>query len=177
MFFLLLVSFLGTNGTMYYILFKHRFDRKSSVSLHAAIDNHSHSIFATGHFIGGMAFLYFAYEYFYLENESVFLWILACLGVLAEQAQAFIPDRRGFGKIHKIAATSMSGFILLIVLAAPLIIKLGTGWLIAYIGLIVLLCISGIYAIFNRHNLYKTQMLFFSAFHIFMLILLYGTVY
>ncbi len=173
---LLLVSFLGTNGTMYYILFRHRFDRKSSVSLHAAIDNHSHATFAIGHFIGGMLFLYIAYEYFYVDNESLLLLTLACLGVLAEQLQAFLPDRKDFKKIHKVAAASMAGFILLIVLTAPFIIKLGTAGLIAYIGLIALLCISGVYAVFNRKKFYIIQMLFFTSFYLFLLILLYGTV-
>jgi hypothetical protein len=161
---------------MYYILFRHRNDRKSSVSLHAAIDSQSHAAFAIGHFIGGMAFLYFAYKYFYVDKASLYLLIVSCFGVFAEQVQAFLPNKRGLEKIHTIAAAFMATFISLIVISAPFIIELGTAWLAVYAGLVVLLCMSGVYALLNKNEFYKTQMLFFSAFYIFLLILLYGTV-
>lgn len=170
---LLLLSFLCTNGTMFYILFHHRNDRKSSVSLHASIDNRSHATFALGHFIGGLAFLYFAYRFFYIDNGSLLLLVLSCFGVLAEQVQAFIPHKLGLARIHSVSAAFMAIFISLIIFTAPFIINLEPKWLAAYKGLIALLCASGIRAIKNKPKFYQTQMLFFFAFYPFLLMLVY----
>lgn len=148
-FLLLLVSFLGSCGTMFYILFRNRNDRKSSVSLHAALDDHSHFAFAMGHFIGGLAFLYFVYKYFYVDRGSLLLLVLAFFGVLFEQIQAFLPDKKSLSKIHTIAAGSMAVFISLMIFAGPIIFQLSTNWLIAYVSLIFLLCASGVYAVLN----------------------------
>ncbi len=171
---LLLASFLGTDGTMFYILFRNRSDRKSSVSLHAAIDNHSHAIFALGHFIGGLAFLCFSYKFFYVDNGLKLLFALACFGFLAEQVQAFLPNKSRFVAVHTTAAVSMATFISIIVFLAPFSIHLSASWLVGYVGLIALLCLFGIRAILIKHTFYQTQMLFFCAFYIFLSILIYG---
>ena len=45
---LLIISFLGTCGTVYYILAKHEGERKTSISLHVAASKKSHALFAGG---------------------------------------------------------------------------------------------------------------------------------
>lgn len=172
---LLTLSFLGTNGTMFYILFRNRFERKSSVSLHAAIDNSSHATFALGHFIGGLVFLYFAYRLFYLDNGSLPMMVVSCVGFFAEQVQALLPNKGRFVRIHTVAAVSMAASMTVLVFIALSVFKLDAKWLVAYVGLIALLCVSGAYALFNKHKFYQTQMLFFSVFYLFLLILVYGT--
>jgi nucleoid-associated protein YgaU len=61
---LILLSFLGTNGPMLYFLHRLRHDRKPSVSHHMATSKRTNLVYALGHFVGGMAYLYFAYKYF-----------------------------------------------------------------------------------------------------------------
>ncbi len=172
---LLTLSFLGTNGTMFYILFRNRLERKSSVSLHAAINNRSHATFALGHFIGGLVFLYFAYRLFYVDNGSLTLLAVSCIGFFAEQVQAFLPNKGRFVRTHTVAAVSMAASMTVLVFAALSVSRLDGSWLVAYVGLIVLLCASGAYALFNKHKFYQTQMLFFSVFYLFLLIFVYGS--
>ena len=105
----LLISFLGTCGTVYFILHKHKLTRKTSISLHVAIDKYSHGLYAVGHFVGGFCFLIFVYKLFYIENNSSTILILA-----------------------------------------------------------------GLYAFFNKFKFYQAQLVFFSVFYLFLIVLLYG---
>src|SRR5688572_29749714 len=125
---LLLISFLGTCGTVYYILYKYKYERKTSISLHVAIDKHSHGLYALGHFIGGLGFLLFAYKFFYVIHGSLALLALACVGFLVEQVQSFFPHNVRFGRIHTIGASLMATFMMLILVSAPSIIHLTSGW-------------------------------------------------
>lgn len=170
---LLLISFLGTCGTVFYILFAHKGERKSSISLHVAASKKAHALFAAGHFIGGLAFLLFSYMFFYAETGSGFLMLLASLGFAVEQVQAFLPNTKRFEKVHTIAAVLMGVFISLIVITAPFIIPLSSIGKFCYALLGLILLAAGVYTLRNKHVFYKTQLLFFTSFYIFLLLLLY----
>lgn len=159
---------------MLYFLYKHRDDRRPSVSHHMAISNKTSTVYALGHFVGGMAYLYFAYRYFYLDKNSTSLFMLSILGVIAEQAQAFFPNRAPFTKIHTVSAVAMGLLITTIVLSAPIVIDLASTWLYVYISIVGVLFGVGAYTLFNKPKFYRAQMCFFTSFHIFLLILLYG---
>lgn len=171
---LLLVSFLGTCGTVFYILYKHRHDRKSSISLHVAEDRRSHAVFALGHLVGGLAFLIFTYKFFYIENRSSVILYMASAGFFVEQIQAFLPNNERFKKIHTIAAFSMAVFMIIILAYAPTLIILDASWLTAYIFLACIYVTAGVYAYINKQKFYQTQLVFFSVFYLFLFILLYG---
>lgn len=171
---LLLISFLGTCGTVYYILYKYKYERKSSISLHVAIDRHSHSLYASGHFIGGLCFLLFTYKFFYIIHGSLALLILASIGFLVEQTQGFFPHNLRFGRIHTIGAYLMGMFMILILVFAPSVVHLTSGWLVAYMFLAFIYVLAGLYAYFNKLKFYQAQLVFFSVFYLFLLVLLYG---
>jgi VanZ family protein len=173
---LILLSFLGTNGPMLYFLHRLRHDRKPFVSHHMATSKRTNLVYALGHFVGGMAYLYFAYKYFYKDRGETLLFILSFFGVAVEQVQAFFPNNLVYKKIHTVAAVAMGAFIATILLSAPVLISLKTSWLIAYISLIFFLLGAGVYTIFNKNKFYRAQMLFFCSFHVFLFILLYGAV-
>jgi fermentation-respiration switch protein FrsA (DUF1100 family) len=170
----IVISFIGTNGPMLYFLQRMKHDRKTSVSHHMATSKETNLVYALGHFVGGMAYLYFAYRYFYKEQGSTVLMMLSTVGVVAEQIQAFFPNNETYKKVHTVAAVAMGVFITAIVLLAPFEIPLYTSWLAAYFSLVSVLCIAGIYTLFNKPKFYRAQMLFFCSFHIFLFILLYG---
>jgi heme/copper-type cytochrome/quinol oxidase subunit 4 len=175
---LLLISFLGTCGTVLYILFTHKGERKSSISLHVAASKKAHALFAAGHFIGGLAFLLFSYKFFYEETGSVLLMLLAGLGFAVEQVQAFLPNTKRFEKVHTVAAVLMGVFISLIVVTAPFIIPLSSIGKLCYVLLGLVLLSAGVYTLRNKTIFYRTQLLFFTGFYIFLLLLLYvGKVY
>ena len=171
---LIVISFIGTNGPMLYFLHRLKHDRKTSVSHHMATSRETNLVYAFGHFIGGMAYLYFAYRYFYQEQGSSFLMVLSVFGVIAEQIQAFFPNNETHKKIHTIAAFSMGAFISGIVLLAPIEIPLHTSWLVGYFSLVSALCVAGIYTLFNKPKFYRAQILFFCSFNVFLFILLLG---
>ncbi len=171
---LLLISFLGSCGTVFYILAIHKGERKSSISLHVAADKNAHALFAMGHFVGGLCFLIFSYKFFYVNNGSLVLLVLASIGFLVEQVQAFLPNNSRFEKIHTVAAVGMASSMGAILVVAPFIIGLSGGWLAVYIWLAVVWATAGVYALFNRQKFYRSQLVFFSVFYLFLLILVYG---
>lgn len=173
---LLLISFLGTCGTAYYILYKYKYERKTSISLHVAIDKYSHRLYAFGHFVGGLCFLIFAYKFFYVMYGSLILLLLACVGFLVEQVQAIFPHSVRFGKIHTIDAFLMATFMIIILMLAPIVVQITSGWSVAYISLICLYVLTSLCAYFNKVKFYQAQLVFFSVFYLFMLVLLYGGV-
>jgi len=172
--FLVFISFLGTNGPVYYTLYKQRFNRKSSISLHVANNRTSQILFAAGHFIGGIAFLLFSYNYFCVEIGSETLFWLSILGVVIEQVQAFTARMGRFSKIHIVSASLMGVFISSIVLYAPFVIQLSAVALPVYILITVFLMVGGIYAYFKREKFYQAQVVFFFAFYPYLLLLVYG---
>lgn len=171
---LLLISFLGTCGTVYYILYKYKYERKTSISLHVAIDKYSHGLYALGHFVGGLCFLLFSYKFFYIYHGSLMLLILAIIGFLVEQTQGFFPHNLRFGRIHTIGAYLMGVFMILLLVFAPSIVHLTNGWLVVYLSLGFIYLLTGLYAYFNRLKFYQAQLVFFSEFYLFLLVLLYG---
>lgn len=171
---LLLVSFLGTCGTVFYILAKHTGERKTSISLHVAATKKSHALFAAGHFIGGLCFLIFCYKFFYVDNGSTLLLVLAALGFLVEQVQAFLPNNERFEMVHTIAAFGMGLCMIVILALAPSVVELNGLWLFAYVCLAIVYLSAAIYALLNKQKFYQAQVVFFSAFYIFLFILLYG---
>ena len=171
---LLLISFLGTCGTVYYILAKHEGERKTSISLHVAASKKSHALFATGHFIGGLAFLLFAYKFFYVQHGSTTLLLVAIVGFMVEQVQAFLPNNMKFEKVHTVAAFGMGLCMLVILALAPAVVKLTSGWLAVYIVLALIYLVAGLYAFFNKQKFYQAQLVFFSLFYAFLLVLIYG---
>ena len=171
---LLFVSFLGTCGTVFYILANHKGVHKSSISLHVASSKHTHALYALGHFVGGMCFLIFCYKFFYVINGSLTLIVLASIGFLIEQVQAFLPDNLKFKKIHTVAAFGMAATMAAILLVAPFTVGLSAGWLAAYICLGVVWAIAGVYAVLNKQKFYQAQVVFFCVFYLFLFVLLYG---
>lgn len=171
---LLFVSFLGTCGTVFYILAKHKGEHKSSISLHVAASKRTHALFAAGHFIGGLCFLIFSYKFFYVIHGSKTLLVVAFIGFLIEQVQAFLPDNSRFKKIHTVAAFGMAGSMALILVIAPFVVGLSAGWLVAYICLALIWAIAGLYAVLNKQKFYRAQVVFFSVFYLFLLVQLYG---
>ncbi len=171
---LIFISFIGTNGPMLYFIYRHRQDRKTSVSHHMAISKNTHLTYSIGHFVGGLAFLYFAYKYFYLEKGSSQLLYLSFVGFIFEQIQAIFPNNFVHEKLHTRAAVAMGVLISCIVLISPFLLELMPIWYLSYLCLVLALFVAGVYALFNKHRFYRTQMLFFGSFHIFLFILLYG---
>lgn len=171
---LLLISFLGTCGTVYYILYKYKYERKKSISQHIAINKYSHGLYAFGHFVGGLCFLIFAYKFFYVMYDSLVLLLLACAGFIAEQIQSFFPQNVRFEKIHTIGAALMGISMVLVVALAPSIVHLASAWLVAYMCLVLVYVLTGVYAYFNKAKFYQAQLVFFSVFYLFLLVLLYG---
>ena len=93
---------------------------------------------------------------------------------MVEQVQAFLPNNEIFEKVHTVAAFGMGLSMLIILSIAPKVVLLDGGWLAAYIFLAIVYLSAGVYAAFNKQKFYQSQLVFFSAFYLFILILLYG---
>lgn len=116
----------------------------------------------------------FTYKFFYVHHSSLTLLILASIGFLVEQTQGFFPHNLRFGRIHTIGAYLMGLFMILILVLAPSVVHLSTDWLVAYMGLTFIYLLAGLYAYFNRLKFYQAQLVFFSVFYLFLVVLLYG---
>lgn len=97
---------LFVQGAHSYLLFSQKYDRKWSISDHAALSDRTHLFYFAGHFLGGLSWLAASYLVFYPSHLAIF-WISA-ITVLLEWLQAALPSKRGrIRSWHSIFAYAM----------------------------------------------------------------------
>ena len=107
----LTLSFLITNLVHTYVLIRHRSSKQPTISERAVQSQSSLVLYVAGHIFAGLAFVSFAYGFFWLQLHSQILFALALWGVLLEWIQALIPAKGKYEPIHRAVAYGMSGFI------------------------------------------------------------------
>ena len=114
----LTLSFLLANLTHLYVLTRHRQSKRPTISERAAQSRWSFVLYIIGHGLAGLAFIGFAYQLFWLQQQSTILFTLACGGVVLEWLQAIIPARGKSEPLHRALAYGMSGFMVLLGIGA-----------------------------------------------------------
>lgn len=110
----LTLSFLAANLTHLYVLIRHRRSRLPTISERAAQTKTSLALYILGHFVGGLAFALFSYQFFWLTLGSKPLLAIAVLGVVFEWLQALVPAKGTLEKPHRALAYGMSGLMVLL---------------------------------------------------------------
>jgi hypothetical protein len=164
----LFLSFVCTNFTNPYILFRQPDGRKPTISYNAAQSTSTHLLYIFGHLFGGLFFLIFAYKFFYQELDSNLLWGLAIGGVASKWIQAFIPARKKLEIYHTIFAWGMALFMSAILIAAPLITD-DTPALVVSITILVSCAIVTL--IVGNQRFWIPQLMYFSLFYVVLVML------
>lgn len=168
----LLISFICTNFMHSYLLYIQRKDHKPTVSHHAVLSRNTHLLYMLGHFLGGLFFLIFSYQFFYGRHHEIILFVISVLAVSVEYAQAITPAKGKSEPLHNVFALSMAMLMIILLIAAPLLLHVSIAKTIG-----VYLVGIGIPSAFTIGVLMKTkhywipQMVYFFVFYIAMLIL------
>lgn len=120
----LLVSFALINSVHVYLLISQRHKRGLTISEHAAKDLPTHMLYIFAHGLGGLVFLGFAWNFFYVHQHSPLLLLVTIVGVLNEWLQALVPARRRYVRYHEFLAYGMSAAMALLALLVILIIPM-----------------------------------------------------
>ncbi len=146
------------NGVHGYLLWSQKHERKWSISTHAARDKQTYLLYVTGHVLGGLFFLLFAYKFFILYHHVYGLFYLVLATYFFEIVQAVLPSKGAYELSHTVSALAMWGLFLLTgaisIFAVPqaTLSRVVAG--LIYIPLITML----VYSFFNRSRLYFYQM-------------------
>jgi len=168
----LLVSALSVNLLHGYLLFSQRFERKETISEHAAKHRQTHMLYIIGHTIGAVGFSLFAKQFFYEKHHARLLMVFVIIGAIAEIIQAILPARGKYKKTHELFAYTMAFMVVVVGLLAPLQIPQDN--LIKTVSLILGVTVGALIVVIHlvdRRYFWMLQMAGTIIFHIEMLVL------
>ena len=87
-----------------YLVWKHRDNRKYSISEHAIIDRHSHLLYIATHVVTVIFYLLYSYQFFLVKHNLLVPHILNCTFAALDLVQAIVPSRGKTEKTHIVAA-------------------------------------------------------------------------
>lgn len=88
----------------FYLVWRHRDNRKYSISEHAIIDWQSQVLYVFSHIFCEVFFLLFSYQLFIIEHSLIIPFLLNLIFIIFDFAQAVLPSRGKTEKIHFAAA-------------------------------------------------------------------------
>jgi|GEM_PF-3373991 len=169
---LLLISFSVANSMHFYLLYRQRHNRKSTISYHAAKSRRTHTWYIAGHIVASTTFYVFARRFFISTPQSEILMTIAAIGWIADIIQAIIPAKGKAEKYHEIFAYVMAVSVILMGLLAaftipqPQIAELASRTLALCLALSIPISL-----IVKRKYFYRVQMISLLVFYVEMFII------
>lgn len=171
--FLILAGLIATL-THFYVVWRHRNDRRYSVSEHAMLSRRTHLIYFVAHVLCEVFFLAYAYLFLLVEHSLYIAFYLAIAFAVLDFVQAVLPSRGRTENIHFAAAyISWCCYLLVGLVALWSLYIIQPYKLIAILFLIPTLGMF-IYMHINRSKLYPYQLAMVPLYVIFMLLLTIG---
>ena len=170
----LVLSALFVNGVHAYLLWSQRSERQWSISAHSARDKQTYLLYIAGHVLGGLFFLLFAYEFFTKTYDASWLFVLSCIGVVFEYAQAASPAKGSTDFAHTITAYCMFLTYALVTILSEITLPLSTLTRVLAAPFLLAIVVLGIYSRFNRQKTYLLQMIAIGSFCASMIIMALG---
>lgn len=170
----LVVAGLLASSVHFYVVWKHRDDRRYSVSEHAMLTTKSHLIYFVAHVLCEIFFLLFSYQFFVREHQYWLPFYLNIAFAVLDFVQAALPSRGKAEKIHFGAAYISWCCYLLAGLLAIFKLPIAQPYLMLAILFIVPVLGMFIYMHVNRSKLYPYQLAMVPLFVVYMLFITLG---
>ncbi len=170
----LILAGLLASGVHFYVVWKHRGNRRYSISEHAMLSKKSHTIYFVAHVLCDIFFLLFSFQFFVREHQYYLPFYLNVAFAVLDFVQAALPSRGRTEKIHFAAAYISWCCYLLSGLLAMFALQIAQPYLTLAILFIVPVVGMFIYMHFNRSKLYPYQLAMVPLFVMYMLLVTVG---
>lgn len=157
-----------------YLVWRHRDDRRYSLSEHAMLSRSSRVIYFVSHLVCEVLYFAFSYQFFIIEHDLPVAHYLNVIFVILDFVQALLPSRGKTKKVHFISdyvsrvCYLLTGVVALVALQIAEPYKtLATLFLIPIVGMFV-------YMHINHSKLYPYQLLIVPLFVVYMLFIVMG---
>lgn len=170
----LIIAGLLASTAHFYVVWRHRDDRRYSISEHAMLSRQSHLIYFIAHVLCEVFFLLFSYQFFIREHHYWPSFYFNVVFAILDFIQAALPSRDKTEKIHFASAyISWCCYLVAGVLAA---LKLTITQPYLTLATLVIIPVLGmfIYMHINRTKLYPYQLAMVPLFVIYMLLITLG---
>jgi hypothetical protein len=174
-FYLAVASGLIVNGVHGYLLWSQRDERKWSISVHAARDRRTYTIYLIGHLLAGLFFALFAYEFFVTIHDLQWLFWLSILGLMFEYIQAILPAKGKTNTTHAVTAYAMFISYAFVAVFSMFVLDISTTVQVLVFPFLLLIPIFGVVAVRNRNKMYFAQMISICSFSLVMIIFAVGS--
>lgn len=171
----LFISFSVANSMHFYLLYRQRHNRKSTISYHAAKTRRTHNWYIAGHIVASTTFYIFARRFFISTPHSEILIALAAIGWISDIVQAIIPAKGKAEKYHEIFAYLMAMSVILIGMLAAFSIP--QPQITELVSRTLALCLAlsiPISLIIERKYFYRVQMISLLVFYVEMFVIVLG---
>lgn len=159
----------------FYLVWRHRDNRRYSISEHAMLDRQSRVIYFVAHLVCAIFFLLFSYQFFIVEQELRLPHYLNISFVIFDIVQAALPSRGKTEKMHFMSAyISWISYLLSGLLALAFLQVTHPFKAIAFALLVPILGMF-IYMHINRTKLYPYQLLIVPLFVVYLLMVVLGS--
>jgi hypothetical protein len=170
----LIIAGLLATTVHFYVVWRHRDDRRYSVSEHAMLSKSSHLTYFIAHVLCEIFFLLFSYQFFVREHNYWLPFYLNVVFAALDFVQAALPSRGKTEKIHFAAAYVSWCCYLLAGLLAAYKLSVAQPYLTLAVVLIVPVLAMFLYMHVNRSKLYPYQLAMVPLFVLYMLCITIG---
>ena len=170
----LVIAGLLASSVHFYVVWRHRDDRRYSVSEHAMLSTSSHLLYFAAHVLCEIFFLLFSYQFFVREHQLWLPFYLNVVFAVLDFVQAALPSRGRTEKIHFAAAYILWCCYLIAGLVAMFRLTIAQPYLTIAVLLIIPVLGMFIYMHINRSKLYPYQLAMVPLFVIYMLFITIG---
>lgn len=172
--FLLVVPGIYISLVHIYIIWRHRHNRKYSISEHAILDRASHSLYITSHLAIDVLIVIYSYRFFASENNLLVPHYLIAVFAVFDAAQALLPSKGKTEKLHFGTAYISWASYLLCGILALFMLPLSTVTIAVATAILVPILAMFFYMHINRSKLYPYQLLIVPLFVLYMSVLTLG---
>jgi len=168
--YLAIISGVIVNGVHGYLLWSQRDERKWSISVHAAKDRQTYTIYLIGHLLAGLFFAIFAYKFFVIAKDASWLFWLSMVGLTFEYVQAVLPAKGRTNSIHAVTAYAMFISYAFVAVFSMFVLPLSPLVRLITLPYLVAIPIFGVIAVRNKDKMYFAQMISICSFSLVMII-------
>ncbi len=158
-----------------YLLWSQRDERKWSISVHAARDRQTYTVYLIGHLLAGLFFAIFAYKFFVINNDLKWLFWLSVVGLSFEYIQAFLPAKGRINTIHAVTVYAMFISYAFVAVFSFFVLDLSTLIRFLILPFLIVIPTFGVVAVKDRYKMYFAQMISIGAFSLVMIIFAAGS--
>ena len=158
----------------FYLVWRHREDRRYSISEHAMLTRSSSLLYAVAHVNCEVFYILFSYQLFLVHHNAPFLFWLNVVFAVLDFVQALLPSRGKTEKIHIAAAYISWCCYLLAGVLALFILDVRQPYGAAAAVLLVPIVGMFAYMHINRRKLYPYQLAIVPLFVLYMLLVVAG---